>query len=1136
MKEFGAKLSLKDKMSETLKRNVKQQREFTRQVQQTRQAVQDLGRTSATPTVEVSNNVSQTIRKVKDAIDSVGNEKIMTRVEVQDEATRKANMIADKLKELRSKVTSPIISLKDKVTDSVSRIKSKLKSIATNFTPIVKIRDLASQGLSKIKNTLGGLAGKVVQPLIKVKDLATAGINKIRVGMATAKKLVAMPVVKIRDLATKGITKVKTTLGALAKKVTSPLVKIKDTASPIISKVGEKLGSIGRKIASPIVRVVDKAAPILTKVGSGLKKIGKTVATATVAVKDKASAVLSKVGGALAKVGKMGAVALGGAAVASVKLAADFESGMSNVAAISGTTGGALDKLSAKAKEMGAKTKFSAKEATEAYQYMAMAGWKSGDMLAGIEPLMKLAGASGEDLATTSDIVTDGLTAFGMSAKDTGRFADVLAAASSNANTNVSMMGESFKYAAPVAGALGFSIEDTSLALGLMANSGIKASSAGTALRSMLTNMAKPTKQSSKALDALGISLTDSTGQMKPFKEVMTDLRKGFAGLTEDQKASYAASIAGKTGMSGLLAVVNSSDKDFDKLASAIEGSNGACEKMYETANDNLAGQLTILKSTAESIGIAFGEKLTPAVKKAVGVVQGIGEKINAMLDPTTKAGKKFDEMGAKITGTIKHILESAGKLLEPFKGFGDGMLPVAEIVSMVCDGITARVDAMMPILMPLAEGIASSFEEIGGAIQAANEQISPMISGMGADIGGMVTEIIPVISQLVVMLIGQLPNIVGVIRSVVQAVQPVIQSILPVIQSMIPVVSNVLSVLFNLVQTLLPIVGNLVSTVITAITPILDTVFSLIQTALPIITDIITVVASVVQSLVPVIGSIIQAVVPPIQQILQALTPVIQMVGKVVQMVAPVISALVSAVGSVIMAILPAVGKTFQAVANIVTSAINVLMSIIQALYNFLSPIFDAIGTLLGALESVFSNVFGKIADIVSKSVGVISSVIEGAMGVIGGFVDKIGGALSKVGEFAGKVGGGIAGALGFAYGKDRVPYDKYPAILHEGEKVLTRNEADQYDRLMSTRGVQFNPTGDTSAVNVGGGLGISPVSQSTQPQSSNYNITLSPSINITGAKLDNEENTRVLAERLVDDMADLFVKRLDKIAKTKS
>ena len=175
-------------------------------------------------------------------------------------------------------------------------------------------------------------------------------------------------------------------------------------------------------------------------------------------------------------------VGLGTAAVAT---ASEFDSSMSKVSSVSGATGDELDKLREKAREMGAKTKFSASEAADAMNYMAMAGWKTQDMLDGIEGIMNLAAASGEDLATTSDIVTDALTAFGLTAADSGHFADILAAASSNANTNVAMMGETFKYCAPIAGALGFSAEDTAEAIGLMANSGIKSSQAGTALRTI---------------------------------------------------------------------------------------------------------------------------------------------------------------------------------------------------------------------------------------------------------------------------------------------------------------------------------------------------------------------------------------------------------------------------------------------------------------------------------------------------------------------------------------------------------------------------------------------------------------------------------------------------------------------------
>ena len=186
---------------------------------------------------------------------------------------------------------------------------------------------------------------------------------------------------------------------------------------------------------------------------------------------------------------------------------------------------------------MGAKTKFSASEAADAMNYMAMAGWKSGDMISGIDGIMDLAAASGEDLATTSDIVTDALTAFGLSADKSAHFADIMASASSNANTNVSMMGETFKYAAPVAGALGYSAEDTAIAIGMMANAGIKGSQAGTAIRSGLTRLVKPTKQVFEAMQKYGISITDSNGRMYSMREMIYQLRDKLGGLSEAERA-----------------------------------------------------------------------------------------------------------------------------------------------------------------------------------------------------------------------------------------------------------------------------------------------------------------------------------------------------------------------------------------------------------------------------------------------------------------------------------------------------------------------------------------------------------------------------------------------------------------------
>lgn len=386
----------------------------------------------------------------------------------------------------------------------------------------------------------------------------------------------------------------------------------------------------------------------------------KTFQSQTATSKDKLAAFGSAATSAGRSLTKGLTVPLVGIGAAALKVTGDFDKGMSKVKAISGATGKEMDQLREKAKEMGAKTKFSATQSAEAFNYMAMAGWKTADMLDGIEGIMNLAAASGEDLATTSDIVTDALTAFGLSAKDSTHFADVLATTSANANTNVAMMGETFKYVAPVAGALGFSVEDCSVAIGLMANSGIKGSQAGTALRNVFTRMVKPTKQSAKVMEELGISVTDSAGNMKDFDTIMGDLRKGFAGLSEAEKAQAAAALAGQYGMSGLLAVVNASDKDFNKLKDAIAGADGASEEMAETMMDNLPGAITLFKSAMEGLFIRIGEVITPTVTKLVQAVT----KFVSWLSQASDGTVRFAVILGTILAAIGPVLLITGTLV----------------------------------------------------------------------------------------------------------------------------------------------------------------------------------------------------------------------------------------------------------------------------------------------------------------------------------------------------------------------------------------------------------------------------------------------------------------------------------------
>ena len=383
-----------------------------------------------------------------------------------------------------------------------------------------------------------------------------------------------------------------------------------------------------------------------------------------------------------------------------IGVAGDFEESMSNVAALSGASSDELDQLAGMAKELGATTKFTAKESADAMGYMAMAGWDTEQMLAGMPGVLSLAAASGEDLARVSDIVTDSMTAFGLSAADTGRYADVLAAAATNANTTVSLMGDTFKYAAPLAGALKYGVEDVAVATGLMANAGIKGSEAGTTLRNIFTRLAKPTKESADAMEALHISMTDGTGRMYTFMELMEQMRDSFAGLTEEQKTFYAAELAGQRGMSGLMSIVNASEADFEKLSAAITDSSGAAQKMADIKLDNMNGQLTILNSAIEAVETTVGEQFTPVLQDVYSAGAKVMTGINHFLQEhpaVVKAVTAFVAViGAVTAGVVAY--SAATKIAIPLMKLFAASIPGVNIiagVTLAVAGLTAAVVAL---------------------------------------------------------------------------------------------------------------------------------------------------------------------------------------------------------------------------------------------------------------------------------------------------------------------------------------------------------------------------------------------------------------------------------------------------------
>lgn len=504
--------------------------------------------------------------------------------------------------------------------------------------------------------------------VLEMKDNFTAVINKAKDGIKSlgdAAKNSERGIDKARE----GIDKFKSSADGVKRQYDTSL-RLKDRASDIIQKVKTDLTGISGKVYTATVNIRQVGA-------DKLKGMGNNIMNSSVGM-----------GLQMATAGGIGFGMLD--AVNNFK---SFEQQMRAVQAISGATTEDFNKLSAAALESGKSTKFTATESGKALEYMAMAGWKTDEMIAALPGVMDLAASSGEDLAMVSDVVTDSMTSFYMSAAQSAQFADVLAAASSNSNTNVGKMGFTFKYVAPLAGSLGYSIQDTAIAIGAMADAGIKGEMAGTSLRSLLSNLAAPTGSAQKAMTDLGISLTDATGKMKPLRTLMGDLREAFKGLTQEQKAQYASMLAGQDGMSGLLAIVDKDEGAFKKLTDAIDNSQGSAKKMANTRLDGLSGDITKLSSTWENFTInimsgkgsdglrGFVQEATKLVdnfnksieKNGLGV-KSIFDLIKEAVGDLTKKFLAFDGIGSVLAGgaligALYKIYSAGKKIKDLFKG-----------------------------------------------------------------------------------------------------------------------------------------------------------------------------------------------------------------------------------------------------------------------------------------------------------------------------------------------------------------------------------------------------------------------------------------------------------------------------------
>ena len=720
---------------------------------------------------------------------------------------------------------------------------------------------------------------------------------------------------------------------------------------------------------------------------------------------------ISSIGSAISTTGstftKAFTVPIAGIGAASTKFAMDFESAMSKVEAISGSTASEMGQLTDKAIEMGAKTKFSAKESADAFTYMAMAGWDAGQMIDGISGIMSLAAADGLDLATTSDIVTDALTAFGLQAKDSAQFADVLATASSSANTNVAMLGESFKYVAPVAGSLGYDYRDIAVALGLMANSGIKASQAGTTLRAAMTRMIKPTDAALALMDKYNISLTNSDGTMKSYAEVMEILRGSIGKMTEAEQSKAAAVLFGQEAMSGMLAIINASESDYQKLTDAIYNSAGAAEEMASVMMDNLAGAIEQFMGALESLAIRIGTAMTPVIRQVTEFVTALVERLNALSDEQIQM---IVTIGAIVTA-IGPLLIIMGKVISA----------VGTIIGAITSVITVA-------------GKAISF---GGTIVAGLGKVASLITGVVipaiTSIGAPILIVIGIIGALVAACVAVYRNWEELSSFASTAWEAITDAVGNAAEAIGEFFSNMVESIGQFITDVGESISNSFSNFIESTGEFLSNMGNAISDGLRSIANFVVewgsgfiekgkeIASSFVENFANFFKDLSERVMGFISDLIEKIS---NWGSNLVSLASQIAGSFVDSITSGIDGILSTFRSLFE---NLVGLIVNFKDRMFNAGKELFTSLFEGVKSVWENLKSWLSGILSTVSDMVSKVTEPIKNVYNKVTGFFNG---------------------------SHANGLDYVPFDGYVAQLHKGERVLTKKESKEYNNNRNTSG----------------------------------------------------------------------------------
>ena len=710
-----------------------------------------------------------------------------------------------------------------------------------------------------------------------------------------------------------------------------------------------------------------------------------------------------------------------GVAGAAAKVAMDFETSMSSLAAVSGATGDDLTKLEDTAKQMGSTTSFSAIEAAEGMNFLAMAGMDTNEIVSAMPGMLDLAAASGTDLATTADIVSDALTGFGMEAKDSGVLADIMAEASSSANTSVSQLGESYKYVASVAGSFNYTAADTTTALALMANEGIKSSQAGTTLRGALLRMSDGTGKAGDTMKELGIKMADSQGNMLPLNDVIGQLQGSFAGLSEEERNQAASSLFGKNAVSGMLAVINSGPAEFNALRDSMINSGGAAKDMAETKLDNLSGSLELMKSSLEGAAISIGDTLVPSIRKGANFITKITTKFNELDESTKKNVVKFALLVASIGPVLLVVskgIKVFGVLSKVFTIISAGpiMLLVAALAGLVFMFLKVTKEneslstKIQKIWTKIQDVVGKAMETISEVVKAVWEYISDVWSEQGENIKEFALATFETVSNFILVAMETISSVISTVWTFISNVwdkhgTAIMEFSAVLFEKIGGVISSTMDFLSILIPKVLKFIGDVWD-------KHGEFIMRIIGAAFDVISSVITTTLDVITGVLDFFGAALE--------------------GDWAGM--------------------------WDAVKGIVSSVFGLVLDIIKGIIDSILAIF---GTDLAEVGEFFSTIFGGIADF---AVGIKDTIVGTFNLLKDGIVGAFSGAANMAENILGGLGSKITGLLeklGLIEDKEK----KYSG------NVLSRKDAKSAEKMYSSAASRMRSTpSSTSNVTSGG------------------------------------------------------------------